>query len=85
MELETVSLHRLSLYRSHQPWLLPVGSENPGSDHDGDGGEGEDHVGGEAAGVVAAVLVAVLPALHQNATSEVLVLAAAGIVRLELS
>ena len=65
--------------------LQSVGSENPASDHDGDGGEGEDHVGAEAAGLVAAVLLAVLPALHQNATSEVLVLAAAGIVRLELS
>ena len=58
-------------------------SEDPeSSDHDGDGGEG-DEVGGEEVGLVAAVMVAVLPALHQDPTEEFLVLAAAGIVRLE--
>ena len=60
-------------------------SEDPESrdlDGDGDGGEGEE-VAGEEVGLVAAVMVAVLPALHQDPTKEILVLAAAGVVRLQ--
>ena len=62
--------------------MLVQTSENPAIEHDGEGEEGEE-VAGEEVGLVAAVHVAVLPALNQDPTQEVLVLAAAGIVCLE--
>ena len=59
-------------------------SEYPACEHDGEGCEGDGgDVGGEEVGAVTTLLLAVLPALHQDATSELLVLAPAGIVALE--
>ena len=47
--------------------MLVQTSENPAIEHDGEGEEGEE-VAGEEVGLVAAVQVAVLPALHQDPT-----------------